>query len=37
LTAAEADERERYPFVNGRLESIHERARRSLDKTKADA
>jgi hypothetical protein len=37
LTAAEGGELERYLFVNCLLELIHERARRSLDKMKADA
>jgi hypothetical protein len=37
LTAAEADELERYLYVNGLLELIRERARRSLGKTKAQA
>ena len=37
LTAAETDELERYLYVNGLLELIRERARRSLGKTKAQA
>jgi hypothetical protein len=37
LTLAEEDELESYQFVNCLVTMIHHRARRSLDKTKADA